>query len=133
MIDWRIYYGDETTFDSTQGNPNDAPTLNIVSIVSMEKKGFKEVHDVGRIVFHQWDYYIYRTSIGWYGVKGEVDLLDHLLSSFKDIEVILKARMVELNTFKKIFKRSIEDPDFPRKTGWIKNYEAEWIFLKDIK
>jgi len=31
-ITWRIYYADGSTFDNTQGNPEDAPTTGVIAI-----------------------------------------------------------------------------------------------------
>jgi len=129
MINWRIYYGDGTTFDNTQGRPEDAPKLNVQCIAVNERgtKTFKAVLDVGHVVLHDWDYYIYQEDTGWFGVREVVDLVDHVLHSSHKIKAVGKARSIPTGEFKAIYKQAWRDPDFPKKTSYRKD-EADQHF-----
>ena len=48
-MNWKIYYADETTFDDTQGSPEDAPSLDIqVIVMSDPDNGRKIIQKGGR-------------------------------------------------------------------------------------
>ena len=52
MSDWRIYYHDGSTFDSTQGVPNDAPPTGVVCIIQFSR-------EMGREILNRWDCYFW--------------------------------------------------------------------------
>jgi hypothetical protein len=122
VINWRIYYGDGSVYDDSYGKPEYAPKLNVQCIV-VNEKGSKsydaelELLDVGRLVLHDWEYYIYQEDTGWFGVSNLVDMVDHVLHSAHKIRCLLKARTLPTAEFKKIYKRAWNDPDFPPKSA----------------
>ena len=59
MLKWRIYYSDGSTFDDTQGTPEQAPSLGIVII---NQSG----HDGGPLSLAGFDYYWHEND-WWYG------------------------------------------------------------------
>jgi hypothetical protein len=61
-INWRIYYADGTTFDSSQGEPEDAPATRVIIIVQRHE-------DPQEHAYFVWmnDYYVWRNG-RWYAV-----------------------------------------------------------------
>lgn len=57
MIEWKIYYGDGSTFSNLEGNPEDAPCGNVQRIAYYDEDG-------RRRQAHDRDYYIYDKN--WY-------------------------------------------------------------------
>lgn len=51
-INWRIFYTDGSTFDSSQGSPQDAPEWGVICIVQHDA-------DVGRTIMRRWDFYYF--------------------------------------------------------------------------
>jgi len=110
-VEWRIYYGDGSTYD--EGLLINAPAVNVRCIVVRDPE--QGSNSLGRVILTSWDYYLYVPGRGWYGVNGEVDLIDHLLHECP-IRV-LKGRLLATGKYDEIRKRAIADPDFPRKSA----------------
>jgi hypothetical protein len=111
MIEWRILYDDGTDFDSSQGEPCDAPAYGIVCIIQRDDL-------VGRKIAHGWDWYYWVPQEGaWWGadIYGLLDRLLHRLPT----EAICQGRMVSNKEFAIIMGRADRDPDFPKKSGKI--------------
>jgi len=119
MINWRIYYGNNSVYDNSYGKLQYAPKLNVQCIVVNEyaSKTVPGAEEVGRIILHDWDYYLYQDHTGWFGVKNETDLIDHVLHSSHLIKTVLKARSIATADFRKIYSRAWKDPDFPIKSA----------------
>lgn len=122
MVNWRIYYGDGSVYDNTYGKPEYAPKLNVQCVVVNDQGTHsydKELQsmEVGRLVLHDWEYYIYMDDTGWFGVNNLVDMVDHVLHSVHKIRCVLKARTLPTIEFKNIYKRAWNDPDFPPKSA----------------
>lgn len=107
MVDWRIYYSDGSTFDSTQGEPEDAPGLGVVCIV-------QKCPDRGRMVMERWDYYYHRAGASrpWWGADL-FGLIDQLTSSPKGTQAVKAGRTVSIEEFQRIHIEAVRDPDFP--------------------
>ena len=67
-LDFRIYYGDGSTYE---GEPEGAPAQNVQAIVWNDPESGAQ--DLGRVVLHQWDIYIYSDDIGWHGTDKYTD------------------------------------------------------------
>ena len=106
---WRVYYSDKTTFDSTQGKPNDAPGYGVVCIVQPDKI-------VGRMIMHGWDYYYYVESENqWWGsdLQGVLDRFCHRL----EMSALCQGRNVANTEFRAIMEAADKDKDFPPKSA----------------
>lgn len=125
-IKWRIYYGDGTTFDNNMGSPHDAPAYNVQCVVTIDPGMHNEdiIKDTGKLVIHNWQYYLYRCDIGWFGCFTDFDLLDHFVAYAPLITAVTKARTIPHKDYVDIFRRALNDPDFPNKSAWIDNVEA---------
>jgi hypothetical protein len=100
---WRIFYDDGSTFDSTQGEPHEAPTEGFVCAVGYDETG-------SRYIMHGWDFYCFDEG-QWWGMD-RMGLHDRLrrnaLYAYKEGRTVTKSRFSELTT------RAHLDPDFPR-------------------
>lgn len=117
-MDWIIFYGDGSTFDSTQGEPADAPTYDICCMAVPDQ-------DVGRIVLYGWDWYIYKE--GKYPEWSGHDIhgfIDQLLHNFKDIRAVVQGRCYATRQFKDIYQRAVEYGNLMVKNGWKKDEKA---------
>jgi len=119
MLSWRIYYGDGTTFDNTCGAPCNAPPLNCQCVVVNTRAStvYRQLEDTGRMVLHGWDYCLYRSGIGWFGLDNLIDLVDYILFEVNNVEAVLKGRSISLTAFKDIYRRAWLDKDFPPKSA----------------
>lgn len=100
MVDWRIYYGDGSTFDSSQGSPLHAPALNVQCIVQPDP-------DVGRHVVSKFAYYWWDGE--WYG--GDLfGLHDYLMRPGP--KTVKFGRTVSNAEYRAVVRRAAADPDF---------------------
>ena len=107
---WRIYYDDGSTFDSTEGDPDDAPAFGVQCIVEPDDDG-------GRVVLNHFDWYYYNPEAGqWWGsdIHGLLDKLQFRIP----IEAVMQGR--NCSNFKEILVRATHDPDFPRKSARVR-------------
>jgi len=105
---WKIYYGDGTTFDNTQGSPQEAPAENVQIIATYED-------GAGRILLHLWDWYFYidykdGKKSEWYGADIH-GLLDHLLTYQDQVKAVKQGRSIRNAVFNDLLKKAINDPD----------------------
>ena len=78
---WRSYYGDGSTFDSSEGRPEDAPS-NDVQIIAELRDGRRIAHSLAE------DYYV------WDGEKWEVSTF------IPEDKVTLTGTFMDLEKFK---------------------------------
>lgn len=141
-MDWKIYYGDNTTFSSIQGSPKNAPVWNVQTIVQPHIES-------GRFVLPPYDYYIWNGN-RWWGVDASgltswlvslgvlrlniethtkellrcgswflVDYIDLILNlAGMDIPVLF-GQTIEREDFFKIMAVASNDPDFPVRTAML--------------
>lgn len=133
---WRIYYADGSTFDSTQGWPSDAPREGFIGAI-----GYAE--DKTRYIMSKWDFYRYDhgakqfwgcdiwglqdfARVSGYakfhraGVPStfvlangkEVDQLG-LVESMKKDGLIFEGRTVTRTEWGELMGAAHRDPDFP--------------------
>lgn len=105
-IAWRIYYADGTTFDSTEGEPWEAPGVGVVCIVQPDP-------DTGRTIQARWDWYAWhRDTRDWWG-HDPFGILDQLTADRLDRVASVKAgRTVSATEYRAIYDRANADPDF---------------------
>ena len=137
-MDWRIYYADGSTFDSSMGEPHEAPSLGFVAVVAYHPVTGK------RYIQQSWDYYFYHTDFEWWGLdtRGLVDwaidngwateIISGNPSVVKDVDGqdldwigftewcrlnknIKIGKMVSTDAFATIMDRAHRDSDFPQK------------------
>lgn len=123
MVEWRIYYSDESTFDSTMGLPEDAPR-GFTDRRCVQAVVFNDdtdsTYSVGRIVLQQWDYYLYSDGLGWHGVNDTVDLIRHLVIrgiGEGGVRVVLLGAWIDRAVWNRILSKAARDPDFKHKSG----------------
>jgi hypothetical protein len=106
---WRIYYGDGSIYDDSQGSPWDAPALNAQAVVVSDPE-------------HGWyccradDFYWYiEAEDRWY--SGErFGLFDYLTQP--GMKKVIFGRSIPDWEYRKLLDRAMNDPDLPKKTGW---------------
>lgn len=109
MLDWRIYYGDGSTFDSSQGPPHAAPALNVQAIAQKADPG------IGRRTCSRFDFYWYGDDGEWHG-GDNFGLWDYLATPGP--KVVKFGRVLPRLEFEKILSRAVMDPDLQPKVAW---------------
>ena len=115
MIPFIIFYGDDSTFS---GEPEDAPSQNVCAIAWNDPT--KGANDLGRVVMHEWDIYIYSDDIGWHGTNKYADLLQHLGRKGcgpGGVRAVLTGRWIERERFKEILKQARTGPGLDPKSA----------------
>ena len=107
MIDWKIFYSDGSTFDSSMGDPEDVPPWDIQVIAQINE-------DIGRHLSSQADYYLFIDG-KWVGLDF-VGLVDYLANILKIVKV---GRMIDRENFRELLEQAHNDPDLPPKSGWL--------------
>ncbi len=109
-MDWKIWYGNGTTFSSEKGMSNDAPTTNVQAVVVRDTD--TSGSNVGHFVLQRRDYY-WHESDEWY--CGDIfGLFDFLMRS----GLVKFGRSIPNSEYRQIMKRIENDSDFPRKSGY---------------
>lgn len=102
---WRIYYSDGSTFDSTQGEPHEAPALGFIVALGYDEAG-------NRYMMQGWDHYCYDIdSDQWWGMDM-VGLFDRLVHN--KVYAYKMGRTITKTEFQKILVESHSDKDFPQ-------------------
>lgn len=104
-MEWKIWYGDGSTFSSQDGDVTDAPALNVQIIVQHDQ-------DIGRVNQTGADYYIQREG-RWWGVDI-FGLFDYLM----ECGTVKFGRTVDSRRFRQIFHQAETDPDFQARSGF---------------
>lgn len=113
MLDWRIYYGDGSMFDSTMGSPAEAPPLDVQVINERTEKE-------GVVRLSAKDYYWHDARLGQWCAGDQFGLFDWLLTGGGGVKF---GRSMRTPDFDALFRRAVADPDFPRKA--MRNYARE--------
>jgi len=116
-MDWRIYYGDGSSFSSEDGEPHEIPEgkRHNVMVCAVANRQL-----TGRDCWNQSDFYIYRTDIGWTPVDW-TGLLDQVLHCVDKISCVLQGRTCETETFQRILRLARTEPGLPEKSANRKN------------
>ena len=107
-MNWRIYYGDGSTFSEEDGTPAHAPGRNVQAIVlrypSVEGQ---------RIILQGFDYYTWDEGGIWDGWNGrdEGGLYDYL--GEPGFKVVKQGRTIPDEKYHEILEAAINDPDIP--------------------
>lgn len=134
-LDWRIYYGDGSTFDNLQGEPKDAPAFDVQVITQKNRPN-------GRRSISLYDYYYYRDGRWWGGDLGgiivylqDLGILSYDKDTFMPVvngipmdgfRIITYAihtgfvklgKFIEKKDFYKIIAKAEADNDFPIRMG----------------
>ena len=103
-MDWKIFYGDGSIFDSLMGSPSEAPSFNVQVIVCKNETN-------GRSLYHTWDWY-YWNGEEWRGADIH-GLLDQLLHDTENkICGIKQGRTVKDEVYEELLLKAINDKDF---------------------
>ncbi len=105
-MNWRIYYSDGLTFDSTQGEPEAALGMGVVCIVQADRT-------VGRSMLTGWDFYYYHTDGRWWGCD-QWGLMDRLVNRLP-VRAVSLGRTVPEPEYADVIERASTDADFPRR------------------
>jgi len=111
-MDWKIYYGNGSAFSSDDGGVWEAPSHDVVCVVHKTENG--------RQCLNTWDWYIYRSDVGWWGVDmmGMVDQVMHFTDKVMGVK---QGRCIPDQDYYEIMSRARSDPDFPKQTARKKN------------
>lgn len=110
-LEWRIYYHDREPFDSSMGEPWDAPKEGVQVIVFPDP-------EIGRACLCLGDYYLWYDDMGWVGVRGDPSFVDAAVYGVgRTLRAALKGRMLSRVEFNRIYLQAYNDPDFPRKSN----------------
>lgn len=104
--EWKIYYGDKTTFDSTQGSASEAPCTNVICIKYLNK-------DNGWICSAFKDFYLWHDE-EWWGAD-DVGFWQYMFSTGD--KVVKFGASVPSHLFNEIMATAINDPVFGAKSA----------------
>lgn len=111
MIQWRIYYGDGSTFDNTQGKPWEAPGHDVQLIVQVDEM-------VGRVVLTMFDWYYWNESEGEWWASDYFGLFDQLLNDrTNSIHSVKAGRNMSNKKYRELIEIALADKDFPVKSA----------------
>lgn len=108
-MDWRIYYGDGSTFSDQDGKPEDAPCRNVQAIAQVAP-------DVGWYLCRSDDFYAYLEK-GWQGLDS-FGLWDYLAEP--GLKIVKFGRTLHYPDYEEVLNKALNDPDLPRKSAWRK-------------
>lgn len=105
-MDWRIYYDDGSSFDSSMGEPHEAPSWGFVCALGYDQ-------DKSRYIMHGWDYYRWDVEAEqWWGM----DLIGFIDCSAMNKNYAVKiGRTVPKRQWSEMMGAANKDPDFPQR------------------
>lgn len=106
MLNWRVYYGDGSTFSNEDGPPDQAPGLNVQVIAYRDP-------EVGNRLQAIHDYYWFESGL-WAG--GDLFGLWYYLQK-PGLKVVKFGATLARDDFMEIYRKAKNDPDLPAKTG----------------
>ena len=110
-MNWKVYYSDGSTFSNQDGTPWIVPALGVQVIIQADiDHGWEtQAHD---------DYYVWDDrgdGPKWWGVD-DFGMWEYLFIE-PGHKRVLSGRRMSRERFSEIFKRAMNDPDFPKKTA----------------
>ena len=104
---WRIYYTDGSTFDSDDGEPEDAPCWGIAAISQKDA-------DAGRCGVAGVDFYWWEIGDQFWSGGDLTGMSDHFGHFPRDRTALKFARTMGRHTdWRELQEKIISDPDFP--------------------
>jgi hypothetical protein len=105
---WKIFYGDSSTYSDADGSPYYAPRRNVQVIIGPDAANGRYI--LAHKESYWWDAYRGR----WFGGDrwGEWDYLDQL-----GPRVVLRGRFVSNDEYAACIAAALTDPAFPPKTA----------------
>ena len=103
---WRVYYGDGTTFDSTQGEAWEAPSTNAQVIWQKEPENML-IHGNPSAGRSDLGWFTYRDDWGW-DIHDMPGFIDYLMT-YKGPKAILIGRTIPTPEFEKIRDQAVRD------------------------
>lgn len=116
-LDWRIHYGDGSSFSNEDGEPHDIPESKRHDVMVC---AVANVDLTGRDCWNQSDFYIYRIDQGWIPVDW-TGLLDQMLHCTHLISCVLQGRTCQTSVFQKIIQKAKTEPGLPPKSAERRN------------
>ncbi len=113
-MDYRIYYGDGSTYGGDVTKAPAAKDRDGVQCIIWNDPDLTN-QQIGRVVMHDYDIYIYSTDIGWHGTNKYADLMMHLENG--KVLRVLSGLWIDREKYKEIERRATKDPTFKRKSG----------------
>ena len=118
-IQWRIYYDDFSTFDSNNGEPEDAPAWGVICINQPDPKT-----NVMRM--HRWDYYYWHRKYGqWWG-SNLIGMVDQFATYPRDVVALKVGRNADNAVFQAITDMAIADNDFLERSAGANPLEYDY-------
>lgn len=111
---WKIYYGDDSTFDDSQGNPWNAPVLNAQIIWQLEPENIL-IYGNPSAGKSDLGWFTYREDWGW-DIHDMPGMIDYLVS-YNGPKTILLGRTIPTDQFDFILKKVIEEKGEKTKNG----------------
>jgi len=98
MIQWRVYYGDGSTFSDEEGSPEMAPGCGVMCIANYDE-------DNRRKLAHSTDYYFFDAG-RWYGcdIFGLWDYLSRV-----GLKIVKFGRMIGDNQYRAVMSQAMND------------------------
>ena len=119
IAEWVIFYENNFSYSSLDGEPQDAPPLGVVCIRQSDP-------DVGNVLIIPSDYYAYHAD-GWQG-HDIVGLIDYIYQS--GFLIIKLGRTIQTPLFIKTVNDSARDYRLHRKSAFKEwEYRKPWMVL----
>lgn len=107
-MNWKLFYGDGSTFSDVDGRPQDAPAWNLQAIAQIADIA------IGRKTVSHKDYYWFDPmEQEWFG-GDYIGLVDFLQRS----GLVKFGRAINRLRFEAILDRAVNDPDLLPKHAW---------------
>ena len=106
MVTWRVYYTDGSTFDSTDGEPRDAPGLGAQVIIQRDSDS-----RIGSYLAFGGTYYFWKEG-RWFACDREGFWQYFFHNKYDHEKVALMGESVGNEIWNKILRRAKEDKDF---------------------
>lgn len=111
---WKIYYGDGSTFSSDDGEPEEAPRLNVQIIIQDDP-------DKIWIAQQRADYYVWEYG-RWWG-KDLFGLWEHLFL-YAGLSIALAGKTIGSVDYMNIWRAAKNDPMFGKKAAFARHETA---------